>query len=143
MWRTLKAYLYYTWGGLHRYFGNQNNLSSEHRRAVHYFGRALQARPSLRRARLARAVILWRELEASDAALEDLNLLIEQDPGDGAALFNRALTHQQAGRYEAALSDVERYLALPETNDSYYETAIYMESLLRELVSNDSPHPDH
>lgn len=144
MWRTLKAYLLYTWGGLHRYFGNQNNLVSEHRRAVHYFSRALQTRPDMRQARLARAVILWRELEENDDALADLNLLIEQNPADGAALFNRALAHQQAGRYAVALSDVERYLALPTTadgDDGYYETAVHMATLLRELLNSDSPRP--
>lgn len=140
MWRTLKGYLFYTWGGLHRYFGNQNNLVSEHRRAVHYFSRALEANPDMQQARLARAVILWRELEETAAALADLDFLIDRDPNDGAALFNRALAHQQAGRYEVALSDLESYLALADP-DNYHETALYMESLLRELVTGDTPRP--
>lgn len=138
MWRTLKAYLFYTWGGLHRYFGNQNSMPGEHRRAVHYFSRALKANPEMHQARLARAVILCRELEEIDAALGDLDMLIARDPTDGAALFNRALAHQQAGRYEVALSDIERYLALDSPNDRYHETAVYLESLLQELSGSGS-----
>ena len=72
MWRAIRAYLLYTWGGLHRYFGNLNSIPREHERAVHYFTRAYQVNPAMHEAVFARAVILWREMDRLDDALADL-----------------------------------------------------------------------
>ena len=77
MWRIIKSYLFYTWGGLHRYFGNQNNLVKEYRRAVDYFTRAYETNAEMQQALLARAVLLGRELAEPDAALADLETLLE------------------------------------------------------------------
>lgn len=136
MWRVIRAYLLYTWGGLHRYFGNLNNLPREHERAVHYFTRAYDVNPAMREARLARAVILWRELERIKEALLDFDALIQEDPAYGAALLNRALVYQQAGDYQRALDDLESYLALPPDRD-YRDLAERIEPLLRDLVQHD------
>lgn len=133
MWRVIKAYLLYTWGGLHRYFGNQNNLPAEHERAIHYFTRAYEANPAMQEARLARAVILWREMERMDEALADFDALLADDPQCAPALLNRALLLQQTGRYVHALEDLERYLALP-LDDEYRDLALRIEPLLRDLA---------
>lgn len=133
MWRTIKAYLFYTWGGLHRYFGNQNNLPKEHRRAVHYFSRAYEANPAMQDALLARAILLARELDQPQAAIADFETLLAQDPIYGPALFNRALVYQQLGEYTLALADVNSYLRLPES-DNYRQSALTMRRLLETVV---------
>ncbi len=138
MWRVIRAYLLYTWGGLHRYFGNLNNIPHEHERAVHYFTRAYEVNPAMREARLARAVILWRELERIEEALRDLDALLQEDPTYGAALLNRALVYQQTGNYRRALHDLEDYLALPPDRD-YRDLAERIEPLLRDLVQGNEP----
>lgn len=138
MWRVIRAYLLYTWGGLHRYFGNLNNIPHEHERAVHYFTRAYEVNPAMREARLARAVILWREFERIDQALSDLDALLQEDPTYGAALLNRALVYQQTGNYRRALHDLEDYLALPPDRD-YRDLAERIEPLLRDLVQGNEP----
>lgn len=138
MWRVIRAYLLYTWGGLHRYFGNLNNIPHEHERAVHYFTRAYNVNPAMREARLARAVILWRELERIEEALLDLDALLQEDPTYGAALLNRALVYQQTGNYRRALHDLEDYLALPPDRD-YRDLAERIEPLLRDLAQGNDP----
>lgn len=138
MWRVIRAYLLYTWGGLHRYFGNLNNIPHEHERAVHYFTRAYDVNPAMREARLARAVILWRELERIEEALRDLDALLQEDPTYGAALLNRALVYQQTGNYRRALHDLEDYLALPPDRD-YRDLAERIEPLLRDLAQGTEP----
>jgi tetratricopeptide (TPR) repeat protein len=138
MWRTIKSYLLYTWGGLHRYFGNHNNLPGEHERAIHYFTRAYEANPKMQEALLARAIILWREMERIDEALNDLDSLIAVDPSYGAALLNRALVYQQTGHYEQALSDLQQYLSVPR-QDEYRDLAERMEPLLRDLAEEEHP----
>ncbi|MFW6068954.1 MAG: tetratricopeptide repeat protein [Chloroflexota bacterium] len=134
----IRAYLLYTWGGLHRYFGNLNNIPHEHERAVHYFTRAHDVNPAMREARLARAVILWRELDRIEEALRDLDALLQDDPTYGAALLNRALVYQQTGNYRRALHDLEDYLALPPDRD-YRDLAERIEPLLRDLAQGNEP----
>lgn len=136
MWRVIKSYLLYTWGGLHRYFGNHNNMPGEHKRAIHYFTRAYEVNPNMQEALLARAIILWREMERIGEALIDLDALIAVDPDYGAALLNRALLYQQTGSYERALADLQQYLSLPR-DDEYRDLAERMEPLLRDLVEDE------
>lgn len=137
MWRLIKSYLFYTWGGLHRYFGNQNNLANEHRRAVHYFTRAYETNPQMKQALLARAVLLGRELEETEAALADLETLLVEDPANGPALFNRALIYQQQGEYRLALADLNQYLRVPQTDD-YRESVRQMRRLLEAIVEDET-----
>ena len=138
MLRFLYAYLLYTWGGMHRLFGNQNGVRHEHERAVHYFGRALEVDPSFRRVRLERGVLLYRELGLLPEALADFNALLDEDPVYADALLNRALLFQQNGRYADALADLDIYLQLPETYNSHHfrEEATNIASLLRELLND-------
>ena len=132
MLRFIYAWLVYTWGGLHRYFGNKNSMGSEYERAVHYFSRAYEIDPSLRQARLARAVLCFRELGRPQEALADLNALLETDPDDAEALLNRAMLAQENGRYQDALTDLQNYLALGDT--AYTEEARRMAELLEALL---------
>lgn len=132
--RFIRAYLVYTWGGLHRLFGNMNNLRREHETAVRYFSRAYEIDPSFRRVRLERGTLLWRELGRSEEALADFNALLAEDPAYGPALFSRALVAQEHGRYQDALDDLDTYLALPEP-EPYWEEAARTASLLRELMA--------
>jgi tetratricopeptide (TPR) repeat protein len=134
MLRFIWAYLVYTWGGLHRYFGNTNNLRSEHETAVRYFTRAYEIDPTFRRVRLERATLLWRELGRPDEALADYDGLLDEDPDYGPALFGRALVLQENGRYQQALNDLDRYLALPEP-EPYWDEARRTATLLRELLA--------
>lgn len=136
MWKLIKSYLFYTWGGLHRYFGNQNNLVTEHRRAVHYFTRAYEANPEMEQALLARAILRGRELEETDAALADLETLLADDPTYGPALFNRALIYQQLGKYTLALADLNAYLRVPQA-DGYRESVRHMRRLLEAIVEEE------
>lgn len=135
MLRAVLAYVFYTWGGLHRLFGNANNLRREHERAVHYFTRAYMVNPQMHQARLARAIILWRELGRVEEALMDFDALVEADPDYGEALLNRALARQESGHYDLALNDLDTYLQLPE-NDAYHDLALRLHRLLSETVSD-------
>lgn len=135
MFRFARAWLIYTWGGLHRYFGNQNNMRTEHEAAVRYFTRAYDIDPTFRRARLERGILLYRELQRLEEALVDFNALLDDDPTYGPALFNRAMLAQEVGRYQDALDDVEAYLRLP--GQEYRAEATRIATILRELVKDE------
>jgi len=136
MLRFLWAYLVYTWGGLHRYFGNQNAMRSEHEAAVRYFTKAYEIDPSFLRVRLERGVLLFRELGRMDEALADFNALVEEDPIYAApALFNRAMLAQQNGRYQDALNDLEAYIALSPRD--YLQETQHLMDVLRSLILAD------
>lgn len=140
MLRFFWAWLVYTWGGLHRYFGNKSNLRSEHEAAVRYFTRAYNIDPSFRRVRLERGILLWRELARPAEALADFDALLAEDAGYGLALLNRAMVAQNQGRYGAALADLEAFLALPESDaDAYRAEAARTAALLREMVDAQDP----
>jgi tetratricopeptide (TPR) repeat protein len=135
--RFLWAWLLYTWGGLHRYFGNKNSMQSEHAAAVRYFSRACKIDPSFRRVRLERGVLLWRELGRPQEALADFDALLDEDPGYGPALLNRAMVSQNLGDYQAALIDLEAFLDLPASDtENYRSGAERTAALLRDLTAS-------
>ncbi|MCP4359539.1 MAG: tetratricopeptide repeat protein [Chloroflexi bacterium] len=134
-WRFIKSWLLYTWGGLHRYFGNQNTMQSEHERAVHYFGRAYDVDPRFRTARLSRAVLLGRELGRTEEALADYAALLADDPQYTPALLNRGLLLQQNGSYTEALQDLQTYLQLVKWGEHRQE-AERIVALLQEILAD-------
>ena len=139
-WRVIYSYLLYTWGGLHRYFGNQNVLSGEFERAVHYFGRAYELNPQFTYARLQRAILLGRELQQYEAALAEFDALLTEEPENGAALVNKALVLQVNGRYQEALNSLETYLQLPDENEYRMEAnriAEQLRAIIAELGEED------
>lgn len=108
--RFVWAWLLYTWGGLHRYFGIQNSMAREFERAVYYFSRAYAVDPTFRAARLHRGILLGRELGRLDEAIADFDALLAEDPTYYLALFNRGMMWMENGRYPQALADMETYL---------------------------------
>ncbi len=138
MLRFIWAYLVYTWGGLHRYFGNKNRMVREHERAVHYFARAYAIDPTFRAARLQRAVLLYRELGQHVEAVHEFDAMLVDDPTYGPALLNRGILFQEIGRFREALADFEQYLQLADYNE-YQAEANRFAAYLREIV-NDLPH---
>ena len=133
--RVLWSWLVYTWGGLHRYFGNTNNMSTEHEAAVRYFTRAYEINPAFYQARLARGILLYRELGQLDEAKADFDALLKIDPDYGAALFNRAMVAEANGRYQDALNDLETYLTLKD--DEYIYEAQRLIILYREVLDEE------
>ena len=129
--RSIWSWLVYTWGGMHRYFGNMHNLRREHEAAVRYFTRAYEIDPTFYQARLARAVLLWRELGRLDEAQADLDALVTAYPDYAPALLNRAMVAQANGRFQDACADLEQYLLLPDL--SYREEATRMLAALQDL----------
>lgn len=136
MLRFIWAYLVFTWGGLHRYFGNHNHIRSEYEVAVDYFSRAYNIDKRLRQSRLARAVLLGRELNRPAEALKDFDALLREDETSAPALFNRAMLYQQLGRYPLALADLESYLH-QEPEGEFHLPALRMRQLLRDLMKDE------
>jgi tetratricopeptide (TPR) repeat protein len=137
MLRFIRSWLIYTWGGLHRYFGNQSKMPSEHEHAIRYFARAYQIDPKFWQARVARAVLLWRELDRPEEAIDEFTALLAADPHCGPALFNRAMAMQKIGRFQESLADFEAYLQLPEQQKYDQADALRMIHLLRDLLHED------
>ena len=127
------AWLLYTWGGLHRYFGIQNSMAREHERAVHYFSRAYKVDPTFRAARLHRGILLGRELGRIDEAIADFDALLNEDPTYNLALFNRGMMWLENGRYPQALKDMEAYLEQSDSSDENWNDATRIVRLLRDL----------
>ena len=137
MLRFLWAYLVYTWGGLHRLFGNRSSIRSEHEAAVRYFTKAYEIDPTFQRVRLERGILLFRELGRYDEALADFNFLLEAESDySDLALLNRALLHQQNAQFEAALTDFNAFLERP--HNDYYAEAVRMRDMLQTLLSDES-----
>ena len=127
------AWLLYTWGGLHRYFGIQNSMAREFERAVHYFSRAYAVDPTFRAARLHRGILLGRELGRIEEAIADFDALLKEDPTYSLALFNRAMMWMENGRYPQALADMEAYLQQSDPSDDNWPDATRIVNLLRKI----------
>ena len=137
--RVIWSYCLYTWGGLHRYFGNQNNMASEHERAVHYFQRSYEVNPVFTYARLQKAIILGRELQRYDEALTEFDAYLEEEPDDPRALMNKGLVLQEYGRFPEALACLEQYLNLPDTHDHNSEVTRIINYLKEIIAEMESP----
>jgi tetratricopeptide (TPR) repeat protein len=133
--RFLLARIYYMWGSLHRNFGNRRSFDREHWSAIKRFTQAFEMDPSLREARLDRGIILYRELGRFDDAMADFDALLDEDPGYGPALLNRAMAAQEQALYARALADLEAYLALPSRDEEYRRVAERTAQVLREIVT--------
>ncbi|KAA3659633.1 MAG: hypothetical protein DWQ04_21705 [Chloroflexi bacterium] len=133
--RFLFAWLIYTWGGLHRYFGNKNRMVSEYEHAIRYFAKAYAVDPTFRAARLQRAILLYRELGRHEEAINEFNALLNDKPLYCSALLNRGITLQEMGRFQEALADFEQYLQLPDNNE-YADEANRFAVHLREIVKD-------
>jgi len=128
------ARFYYMWGSLHRNFGNRSSFVREHHSAVERFTQAYMADPTMRKARLDRGILFYREMGMLDEALEDFDALLDEDPEYLPALLNRAMVYQERGRYGEALRDLETYIELPSEDEEYYLIASRTVALLREVV---------
>ena len=131
--RFVWAWLLYTWGGLHRYFGIQNSIAREFERAIHYFSRAYEVDPTFRAARLHRGILLGRELGRIDEAIADFDALLAEDPTYNLALFNRGIMWMENGRYPEALQDMEAYLTQSDASDENWPDAQRIVRLLQSL----------
>jgi tetratricopeptide (TPR) repeat protein len=132
--RRTAARILYMQGSLHRNFGNRNSFRREHEAAMRCFHRAYELDPHFHKARLDRAILLWREMAELEAALTEFNALLRENPVYQPALLNRAMALQEGGRYRAALTDLELYLQLPPENQEYTAVARRTVALLRELI---------
>ncbi|MCP4415154.1 MAG: hypothetical protein GY805_00935 [Chloroflexi bacterium] len=131
--RFVWAWLLYTWGGLHRYFGIQNSMVREYERAIHYFSRAYAVDSTFRAARLHRGILLGRELGRIEEAIADFDALLEEDETYSLALFNRSVMLMENGRFSQALTDMEAYLALSDATDENWQDANRIVRLLQEI----------
>jgi tetratricopeptide (TPR) repeat protein len=136
--RFVWAWLLYTWGGLHRYFGIQNSMAREHERAVHYFSRAYAVDPTFRAARLHRAILLGRELGRVAEAIADFDALLEEDATYSLALFNRGMMWMENGRFPQALDDMQSYLTLSDATDENWEDATRIVRLLQDIEEDEA-----
>ena len=132
--RVIWSYCLYTWGGLHRYFGNQNSMTSEYERAVHYFNRSYEVNPKFTYARLQKAIILGRELHRHDESLAEFDAYLAEEPNDATALMNKGLVLQDNGRFPEALIYLEQYLQLPE-KDSHFTEVTRIVTYLKEIIA--------
>lgn len=129
MFNFLRAWLLFTWGGLHRYFGNANTMPSEHERAIHYFDRAFAVDPTFWMARVHKGVLLSREFGKHEEALAEFDAVLAAEPSNAEALFNRGMTLQANGRFPEALTDLQTYLPLAETAQRHSETERLIQAL--------------
>lgn len=139
--RVIWSYWLYTWGGLHRYFGNQNSTIREYERAVYYFKRSYEVNPHFAYARLQRAIILGRELRRFEESLAEFDAYLQTEPNDGRALLNKGLVLQGYGRFPEALETIQQYLNLPEQDEHYEEAqriAGYLQEIIDETAANDT-----
>lgn len=139
--RSLLAHFIYLWGNTLRHIGIRFHHDASYRAAVRNLQKAYQLDSGLREARLNRAVLLWREMGESNQAIRELDVLLQQDPGDAPALFNRALAYQQVGRYRDSLDDILAYLSLPPGDLAYLQYARRLASELRALIATPDQDP--
>lgn len=121
------------WASILYALGSVCRTAGAYSLAARLMGRAYAAAP-LRDARRDRAILLWRELGREREAVEELTALLTTDPGDAAALLNRALAHFELGAYRPALDDLEAWLEHPQRDETLLGIATRYRNQLRGLL---------
>ena len=134
--RYILSVFVFAFAGLFRVLGLGLRSNAFQRTAVKLFSAAYTLSDKQREARLARAVLLYRELGKPQEALKDLNALLAEDDSYAAARMNRVLVLQETGRYADALADADHYINPPYADDEYPDlmmrTAIHLRALVED-----------
>ena len=134
MLRYFLSVFIFSFGGLLRVMGLSMGSPSLIRGAIRLFSWAYAVSDRQREARLARAVLQYRELGQPTLALTDLDALLIEDESYAAARMNRVLVLQELGRYADALADADHYINSPYADDEYLDlmlrTAVHLRALL-------------
>ena len=104
-------------------------MLSEHERAIHYFSRAYEVDPTFYAARVHKGVLLSREFGRHDEALVEFDAVLQVEPENLKALLNRGLALQANGRFQDAMVDLEKYLALGQSDEYWADTQRIVRSL--------------
>ena len=86
--------------------------------AIKDYTMALQLNPKSHSARLNRGIAYWKN-NNSPSALTDFGYLIRQNSNDPEAYYNRSLVYKDQKKYRLAIADLDKYLSLDVTNNSY------------------------
>jgi hypothetical protein len=119
-WRKALAYWCYAWGLSWCYWGIRGANQSFFRAGINSFDRALRLWPQFALVYYRRGLIRGRELSAHTAGIADMSRAIALAPDWADPYLQRGLFERFHGDQQAALGDLERYLAL--ATDSSWRT---------------------
>lgn len=114
LWGRVRARWWYIWGLSLCYRGNRGHDQAFYRAGVAAFGRALRIWPGFATAHYRRGLIRGRELGEHRPALADLTRASELRPEWADPYLQRGLFQRFHGDPQAAIADLERYIALTE-----------------------------
>jgi hypothetical protein len=111
-WRKALAYWWYAWGLSWCYWGIRGANQSFFRAGINSFDRALRLWPQFALVYYRRGLIRGRELSAHTAGIADMSRAIALAPDWAEPYLQRGLFERFHGDQQAALGDLEHYLAL-------------------------------
>ena len=117
-WRRALAYWWYAWGLSWCYWGLRGANQSFFRAGVRSFDRAIRLWPQFADGFYRRGLIRGRELSDPPAGIADLTRAIELAPTWPEPYLQRGLFQRFHGDQQAALSDLQQYIAL--THDPFW-----------------------
>jgi len=139
MLRFFVSRLLYVLACIRRDMGNKAVRRREHVAAVRLFSRALKFDPGYGDARLARAVVNFRELGELTAAGRDLDLLANRGLLADRVAYNRAMLRQQQGDFKGAIADLESFLRLSPEHGEDRRSAESALAEFRQLIEESAP----
>lgn len=107
--KRLLARFWHQAGLIYRFIGIVSGQKAAFLNAERAMSRALRLHPGYTLARYNRALLYWRELSATQQAIEELTLLVDH-PDYKDIYFIRAMAYQDQGDYWSAITDLEAYL---------------------------------
>jgi tetratricopeptide (TPR) repeat protein len=136
-WRRAQAYWWYAWGLSWCRWGIYTAEQSFFRAGIRSFDRAIRAWPEFAHGFYRRGFIRGRELSEHREAITDLSQAITLRPDWAEPYLQRGLFQRFHGDLQAALDDLQQYVAL--TADPFWrrEAQRQIESIAAEI---DQPH---
>lgn len=104
-------------------------MKQDRARALQDFDRALRLQPRQREWRVERAKVLFQQ-QSWQRALEDLDMVLAEDPQSGSLMRLRGRCHAALGNSTAALKDFNDAMAMGEAS-SEGDKAVLLAELLQ------------
>lgn len=130
LWRRALAYWWYAWGMSLCYWGIRTAEQAFYRAGIRSFDRSIRVWPGFAAGFYRRGLIRGRELSEHNQGIADLTRAIELYPEWPDPYLQRGLFQRFHGDPQAAIADLQQYIALAD-NSAWRDEAERQIAMLR------------
>lgn len=126
---TILAHIVFSVGVIRQYTGARTRERRHYQAAERHYSAVLVLRPQYVRAKRARGMLRWRELNDPEGAIADFQDLRISDPNYHDALFYEGMAWVQVGEYQDAVMLFAEFIRVAPTSRWKHSATLQFQSL--------------